>query len=253
MVRTSVVQLLLFTAAISAATLFAGSIATEAGLYAQSVESEGERDVATIDGEISLINHPEAGTTYDETADGVTIYAKNVGGASLEPAAADLLIDGEYVQPVETRVLEGSDSVWREGTVLELTASASLEPGVHRAVVDADGARDRLEFEHRIAYWTSLAGQNGTAGDCTAENCTVSLNESGGELTLEMATELDQPNESVTYASSNETVATVDPETGTTVADGTDSTTLHLHETGETTVTLDVGWDTDEILIRVEE
>ncbi|NUB89863.1 flagellin [Haloterrigena sp. SYSU A121-1] len=253
MVRASVVQLLLFTAAISAATLFAGSIATEAGLYAQSVEDEGARDVATIDSEISLINHPEAGTTYNETADNVTIYAKNVGGGSLEADAADLLIDGEYVRSVETNVLERGDSLWREGAVLELTAPASLDPGIHRAVVDADGARDRLEFEHRIAYWTSPDGQNGTADDCTAENCTVSLSESGGELTLEMATELDQPNESVAYASSNETVATVDPENGTTDAAGTDSTTLYLHETGETTVTLDVGWDTDEILIRVEE
>ncbi|WP_339105615.1 flagellin [Haloterrigena salinisoli] len=254
MVRTAVVQLLLFTAAITAAMLFAGTVATEAGLYAQSVDDEGDRDVATLDTEIAIINHPAAGTTYNETGDELTIYVKNVGDGSLEPAAVDLLIDGEYVRPNETRVLEGTDPVWREEAVLELTAPSSLEPGTHRVVVGTNGARDRLEFEHRIAYWLSPAGQNGTADSCDAETCTVSLNETDDDgLTLEMATDPDQPNESVSYASSNTTVATVDPENGTTDAAGTDSTTLNLHETGETTVTLDVGWDTDEIVIRVEE
>lgn len=259
MVRTSVVQLLLFTAAITAAMLFAGTVVTEAGLYAQSVDDEGERDVATLDTEIDIVNHPEAGTTYNETSGELTIYVKNVGDGSLEPAAVDLLIDGEYVRPTETRVLEGTDPVWREGAVLELTAPASLEPGTHRAVVGTNGARDRLAFEHRIAYWTSPAGQNGTANDsdpddCTAEACTVYLNDTDDDqITLEMATDPDQPDESVIYASSNTTVATVDPDNGTTDAAGTDSTTLHLYETGETTVTLDVGWDTDAIDIIVKE
>ena len=252
MVRTSVVQVLLFVAAISASMLFVGVVVTESGLYAQSVESESERDVATIDAEIAIVNHPEAGTTYDEDADRATVYVKNVGGSTLEPADAELLLDGEYVRPDERRVLDANRTTWGEGTVLELTAPASFDPGDHRIVVDADGARDRLEFEHRIADWTSPAGQNGTS-DCTADACTVSLNESDGTLTLEMATDPAQPDESVAYASSNETVATVDPESGTTDSTGTDSTTLYLHETGETTVALDVGWDSDTIDIVVEE
>ena len=258
MVRTSVVQVLLFIAAISASMLFVGSIVTESGLYAQSVEDEGERDVATLDADIAIINHPEAGTTYDEDGGQATIYVKNVGDGSLEPDETELLLDGEYVRPDETRVLDANRTTWSEETVLELTAPASFDPGNHRIVVETAGARDRLEFEHRIAYWTSPAGQNGTANDsdpddCNAETCTVYLNDTDdNQITLEMATDPVQPDESVAYASSNTTVATVDPENGTTNADGIDSTTLHLHETGETTVTLDVGWDTDAIDIIVK-
>lgn len=252
MVRASLVQLLLFITAVSVSTLFVGMVVTETGLYAQSSEAESERDVAVIDAEIAVINDVESDTIYDDTSDEVTVYLKNVGGGTLDPAETELLVDGEYVQPEAMQVLDAGDS-WRESTVLEVTLPAALEPGNHRVVATVDSAREHFEFEHRVAFWTSPAGQNGTADDCDADECTVYLDEvDDGNLTLEMATELPQPDESVTYASSNSSVGTVDPVEGTTDGAGTNATTLVLEETGNTTVTLDIGWDADEILIVVE-
>ncbi|MFC4542522.1 flagellin [Halosolutus amylolyticus] len=252
MVRTAVVHLLLFIAAVSVATLGAGVIVTETSEYAQSVDGEADRTVAEIDAEIAIVSDPAAGATYDEANGTVTLYVRNVGGDALEPGDAEVLVDGEYVAAPSTRVLDAEHDRWRVGSLLEVTAGATLGPGEHRGLVSIDGARDHLTFEHRIARWLSPAGQDGTSDDCTADQCTVYLDETT-ELVLEMETEGPQPGEEVTYASSNESVATVDPETGVTAQDGTDEITLSLDETGETTVTLDAGWDDDAIDIGVEE
>ncbi|ELY54258.1 flagellin [Natronolimnohabitans innermongolicus] len=265
MVRTSIVHVLLFIAAVSISTMFVGVVVTEAGLYAQSTESESERDVAAIDAEIDLINDPEAGTTYaEDDGDGsLTLYVKNVGGSSLDPGDADVLLNGEYVSPADSRLLSDGD-VWRVDSVLEVTVptSTALEPGDHRAVVEIDGAREILEFEHRVANWDwnefdGLDGQNSTVEDCGPEECTVVLDESDDDPVLEMPMETvqPQPDESVSYESSNGSVGAFDGETetaGTTDGDGTDGVTLSLDETGETTVTLDAGWDADAITIYVE-
>lgn len=145
MVRASVVQVLLFIAAISASTMFVGVIVTESGLYAQSIEDESDRETAVIDTEIAIVNDAEAGTTYNASDEQVTVYVKNVGGAPLEPTALDVVLNGEYVQPDGMKVFEAD--TWREGTVLELTVSASLEQGTHRVAVEINDARETLEFE----------------------------------------------------------------------------------------------------------
>lgn len=144
MVRVSLTHVLLFIAVISVSTMFVGVIVTETGLYAQSTADESDREVAAIDAEIDIVNDAEAGSTYNGSE--VTLYVKNVGGGSLDPADVDLVLDGEYVEPNGTTVFGYPDTAWREGAVLELTVPASLESGDHRVLVEIDGARDRLEF-----------------------------------------------------------------------------------------------------------
>ncbi|WP_254762288.1 archaeal flagellar protein G [Natrinema marinum] len=148
MVRTAVAQVLLFIAAVSIAAAFAGTIVTQSSVFAQSTADEADRTVATIDAEIVVINDPAAGATYDDADGQVTLYVKNVGGETLEPAALEVVLDGTYVGSGErsTRVLESGDE-WRVGTVLEVTIDRFLAAGEHRAAVTIDGARDRLVFD----------------------------------------------------------------------------------------------------------
>jgi len=148
MVRAAVAQALLFIAAVSIAATFAGTIVTQSSLFAQSTAAEADRAVATIDAEVAVINDPEAGATYDGADGQITLYVKNVGGETLEPAALEILLDGSYVESGErsTRVLESGDE-WRVGTVLEVTIDRSLAAGEHRAVVTIHGAQNRLVFD----------------------------------------------------------------------------------------------------------
>ncbi|WP_408956870.1 archaeal flagellar protein G [Natrinema sp. 74] len=148
MVRAAVAQTLLFIAAVSAAAMFAGTIVTQSSLFAQSTADEADRTVATIDAEVDVINDPASGATYDDTDGKVTLYVKNIGGETLEPAALEVVLDGTYVESSarSTRVLTSGDE-WRVGTVLEVTVDRSLAAGEHRALVTIHGARDQLVFD----------------------------------------------------------------------------------------------------------
>lgn len=151
MVRSAIAQVLLFIAAISVSTMLVGAVVTQSGLYAQSVEDERDRQAAAADAEIAIINDADADATYDGASEQVTLYVKNVGESTLEPDSADILLDGEYVPPSETRVLGdgGGANQWRVDTVLELTIDVTepLEAGEHRAVVEIETERDVLTFE----------------------------------------------------------------------------------------------------------
>ncbi|WP_276255376.1 flagellin [Halomontanus rarus] len=254
MVRDSVTQLILFIAVVSVATLLAGTMVVEVGLYSQSIGDKGDRAAAAIDADVTIVNDPEAGATYDNRTETVTLYVKNVGGSTLEPADLDVLLDGTYVTPASREVLEGD--YWRSGHTLAVTANHSLETGERRALVRIDGARNVLEFEHRIAYW--LDPETGSGDEPAPDEYTVSLNEETLELTMD--TDRTQADETVTYWVNDSTVATFSGSdtgsdntttTGTTDSVGQDSVTLDLHATGTVRVTLDIGWDEDEILIRV--
>lgn len=145
MVRTSVAHVVLFIAIVSVTAMAVGAVLTGVGAYAQSVGDEGDRDGAAIDAEVAIINDPEVGATYDEPDETVTLYVKNVGGSTLDPADLELLVDGEYVEPTSLRVLDGDR--WRRAAVLEVTAEEPLAVGSHRALVDVLGARESLAFE----------------------------------------------------------------------------------------------------------
>ncbi|GAB3036994.1 archaellum stator protein ArlG [Natronobiforma cellulositropha] len=144
MARTSVTHLILFIAVVSATMLFVGSLTSEVGHYAGSVERESDRIVAEIDADILLVNDPEASGTYDQGSETTTLYVKNVGGSTLEADDLDVLLDGSYVEPASATVL--GDDYWRTGRVLEVTVDGALADGDHRAMVRIHGAVDVLEF-----------------------------------------------------------------------------------------------------------
>ncbi|WP_436346082.1 archaeal flagellar protein G [Natronorubrum sp. FCH18a] len=150
MVRSAVAQVLLFIAAIGVSTMLVGVGVTQSGPYAQSVEDGRDRQAAAADAQIAIIDDADADATYDGSSQRVTLYVKNVGGDTLEPDSADVLLNGEYVPPSETRVLgDGGDAdQWRVDAVLELTIDVAepLEAGEHRAVVEIETERDVLTF-----------------------------------------------------------------------------------------------------------
>lgn len=150
MVRDSVTQLILFIAVVSVATLLAGTMVVEVGLYAQSIGDDGDRAATAIDADVTIVNDPESGATYDEGTETVTLYVKNVGGSTLEPADLDVLLDGEYVTPTAKTVRDGNH--WRPGRVLEVTIDRPLERGSHRALVDVDDVQATLSFEYEFDH-----------------------------------------------------------------------------------------------------
>ena len=251
MVRVAIGHVILFIAIVGASALLVGVVVTQTALYSQAVDGESERDAATIDAEIEFISDPEAGAIYDEEDETVTLYVKNVGGDTLEPDAVSVLLDGEYTGEIDTSVIGPGVDVdgWRVGSTAQFVLEESLNPGDHRAVVEVDGARDVLEFEHRIAFWLEPEDEDGVEA-CENGACTVDLNESES-VELTMVTEEPQDDELVEYAVNNTEIATVDPDEGVTDADGENSTTLDLHEEGDVSVELDTGWADDELVIRV--
>ncbi|MCU4743912.1 LamG-like jellyroll fold domain-containing protein [Natronoglomus mannanivorans] len=150
-------QLILFIAVVSVTTLFVGALVVEVGLYSQAIGDEGERAGAAIDAEITIVNDPDAGGTYDEDTETVTLYVKNVGGSTLEPADLDVLLDGEYVTSTAKTVRDGDH--WRPGRVLEITIDRSLERGWHRVLVSVGGVQETLSFEYAFDHlvWDTSA------------------------------------------------------------------------------------------------
>lgn len=251
MVRVAIGHVILFIAIVGVSTMLVGVVVTQTALYSQAVDGESERDAATIDAEIEFISDPEAGAIYDEANGTVSLYVKNVGGDTLEPDAATVLLDGEYADEVDSSVVGPGDEYdsWRVGNTAQFVIDEHLDPGDHRAVVEVDGARNVLEFEHRIAFWLEPTDEDGEE-TCENGTCTVDQNETD-ELELTMATEEPQDGESVEYAVNDTDIATLDPDAGVTDADGENSTTLDLYEEGDVRVELDTGWDDDELVIRV--
>ena len=254
MARTSITHLVLFLAVVSAAAIGVGVLVTEAGLYAQAIDDESDREQAALETDLTIINDPEAGSTYDADSETITLYVKNVGGRTLEPDALDLLVDGEYVSDGATERTVVDDDRWREGAVLEVTVDRSLETGSHRIVATLDGARSTLEFTHREVVW--LADQ--PPATCADGECTVVASEEN--LTLTMGTDPVQDGVDVTYSIPEDTreEITLTRTAGTTNADGENATVLSFEDLAaeddvdETVrVTVDAGWDTDELLVRI--
>lgn len=251
MVRTSITHLIFFIAIVNASTLFVGMIVNDVGLYAQAVDQESERDAITVDTELAIVNDPKAGTTYEEETGEITLYVKNIGDATLEPEKIDVLLDGEYISTVSWNIINSDQ--WRPGTVLELTLDpeTALDRSEHRIVIDIHKTQEFLEFTHRVAYWLDPD----TGEEFTDDEYTVDLNDTEN-LNLTMATEPIQEDESIDYKLNNSTVATFNAtgdvtDTGITNTSGQNTTALDLHEEGTIQVDLDIGWDTDEIVVRV--
>ncbi|USZ70537.1 flagellin [Natronosalvus halobius] len=252
MARTALVHLVLFIAVVSVATLAVGVLVTESGLYADALEDESDRERAVLETELTIVNDPESGATYDGNGT-TTVYVKNVGGKTLEPSDLEVVLDGEYVTAPETRVVDGDR--WREGTVLEVTIDRPLERGDHRVAVSLDEAWATLEFAHRVVFW--LDSQ--PPATCSADECTVNASEE--TLTLTMGTDPVEEGVDVTYSlndSADENV-TLERTTGTTDAGGENATVLdfsplanEISVSESVLVTVDAGWDTQTLVVRIE-
>lgn len=149
MASVSASTLIIFIASIIVAASVAGTMT--AGV-SQLGDALGDRslDVANeIRTDIVIISDPGSEAIYDETTENVTILVKNTGSSELstDPDTIDVIIDGEYVVDVSTRLV-GDDEAWTRGAVVELTVNVErqLGAGSHRAVVIVNDDRETFEF-----------------------------------------------------------------------------------------------------------
>ncbi|MCU4752990.1 PQQ-binding-like beta-propeller repeat protein [Halobacteria archaeon AArc-curdl1] len=247
MARNSVVHLVLFIAVVSVSAIAVGILVTQAGLYSQALEGESEREQASLETDLSIINDPEAGTTYDADSETVTLYVKNVGSRTLEPGDLDVLLDGEYVTATSA-VVDGDD--WRPGTVLEVTIDLEepLERGIHRATVNVHGVSDTLEFTHRVVFWLEPDADGVT---CDEERCVIDADEVDS-LTVTMGTDPTQEDVPVEYAVNDTSVLSLESETGVTDSNGQNETVVVPEADGEASLVVDAGWDRDTLVFEVE-
>lgn len=147
MASVSVSTLIIFIASIIVAASVAGTMTVG---VSQLGDALGDRslDVANeIRTDIVIISDPGSEAIYDETTENVTILVKNTGSSELstDPDSIDVIIDGEYVVDVSTRLI-GDDEAWTTGAVVELTVERQLDSGSHRAVVIVNDDRETFEF-----------------------------------------------------------------------------------------------------------
>lgn len=141
-------HLVIFIAAILVSAGVAGVVVESAERLGESVgesRSEVAKDVAT---EVVVINDPgKPSASYDEAADELTLYVKNVGDRIVpsEPGEVTVLVNGT-AQPVGSVTVRG-DSRWRPGVVVELSVPVVLPSDVEtRVVVVVSGDRSRYTF-----------------------------------------------------------------------------------------------------------
>ena len=246
MARNSVVHLVLFIAVVSVSAIAVGLLVTQAGLYSQALEGESEREQATLETDLSIINDPEAGTTYDADTETVTLYVKNVGSRTLEPGDLDVLLDGEYVT-ASSAVVDGDE--WRPGSVLEVTIDLEepLERGTHRAMVTAHGVSATLEFTHRVVFWLE---PDADGVSCDGERCVIDADEVDS-LPVTMGTDPTQEDTPVAYAVNDTSVLTLESDTGVTDDNGRNETVVVHEGNGEASLVVDAGLDRDDLLLEV--
>lgn len=141
-------HLVIFIAAVVVSAGIAGVIVDSAERYGHSIgesQSEYAKDVSTA---VQIINDPgKPAASYDESADTLTLYVKNVGDRVIpaETEAVTVLVNGTR-HPVGTVTVHGT-SRWRPGTVAEVTVDVVLPSNSEtRVVLVVSGDRDRYEF-----------------------------------------------------------------------------------------------------------
>ncbi|MFC3958818.1 archaeal flagellar protein G [Halovivax cerinus] len=146
--RESIVQLLLFIAIVSATALAVGTMVSQSGTVADSIDDQSDRRVAALETDVTIVNDPQV-DPYDPAAaggdGGVVVYVKNVGDATLQPGSLEVLLNGTYADDANATV--SSTDRWRSGTTLRVTIPGDPGPGSHRVLVRIDGAEARYTFE----------------------------------------------------------------------------------------------------------
>ncbi|MFC7177018.1 fla cluster protein flaG [Halosegnis marinus] len=146
MASASVSTLVIFIAAVSIAAGVSGAMVTTVGGISDSLDDRGADVARSIDTDVEIISDPGSGAVYDGS-DTVTLLVKNTGDRTIETEGTgiEVLVDGRYTTPDSVEVL-GGDTAWREGAVVRVTVTRTLDAGDHRATVIVGSERETLAF-----------------------------------------------------------------------------------------------------------
>jgi flagellar protein FlaG len=148
MAGVSVSNLVLFTAALTVAAGVAGTLTVTTMDVSDAVDRRGTALSDRIDADVRVISDAGSDAVYDGANETITLLVKNTGDRTLraDPAAVDVLVDGQYVPVEALNVTVVSGTAWRDGSVARLRVDRELTGGTHRVTVVAGGDRERFEF-----------------------------------------------------------------------------------------------------------
>ncbi len=143
---TSATQLIFFITSVIIALGVVGalflniqSISTAATMGSKTFSEQLKTD-------ITVINDPEiipySGGIY-------TFYVKNTGKEDLSTQYMTVIIDGSVVQDgnLNKTILNGGDTIWVPGDVLQINAAVFIDPGSHNLrVITENGVEDDFDF-----------------------------------------------------------------------------------------------------------
>lgn len=110
----------------------------------QVSEAQNDRDERTLAQQNTAIEI--AGSTYDGTADELTVLVNNTGSAELTVNGTSLLVDGTYQSGVSTSVDgDGSTELWLPGEQLRLVVGATTQPARVKVVTETGVAATTTE------------------------------------------------------------------------------------------------------------
>lgn len=136
--------MILFIAAITAAAVAGGAMASVIGKMTYQVQERGEGIADAMGTDLSIVNDPQ-NVPYDSTENNLTLYVKNTGTTTLVEEEVLVLVDGMH-RTFNTTLLDGA-SRWDRGITAELTVDADLSTGDHRAkVVHTPNVADEMDF-----------------------------------------------------------------------------------------------------------
>ncbi len=136
--------MILFIAAITAAAVAGGAMASVVGKMTFQVQERGEGIADAMGTDLAIVNDPQ-NVPYDAGAEELTLYVKNTGSTTLLEEELLVLVDGTHTT-VNTTLLDNATR-WDHGVTAEVTVNVTLTSGDHRAkVVHTPNVADEMDF-----------------------------------------------------------------------------------------------------------
>ena len=232
------------------------------------LEPDDHRVAIRIDGDRDHLEFEYRIAFWSDEQDGALVEDNSYYLNRTESTVVDLGMetdpdqDGEAVEystdsdlePVLDPETGETDAAGENTTTLNF--SDVEEGGTVEVTLDAGWDEDVITIEHRLAFWLDdqeLEEDPEGEADYIVDNQTDSFN-------VTMGTDPELEGEDVTYSVNNSSVMDFDgddTDEGVTDENGRNTTTLHLTDDAKpgdvVGIDLHAGWDTDAILVRVEE
>lgn len=123
MSSVSSTHLIMFIGSLLIATAVAGTVVVEIGGMSDSIETRGSAVAEDIETELVIISDESQPDSIVDEDGNVTVLVKNIGTTVIpgDPGQFDVLVDGSYTAPADVQRVDGAQSDWEPGGVVELT------------------------------------------------------------------------------------------------------------------------------------